>query len=89
MNRQQAQLQATRDVLRGLIKSSPYSTKYVAQKVGEEYTTLIHRLKGQRPGYQQLDTALVVNILALLDVDLSVFFTQVEGRAQELQRSDP
>lgn len=88
MNRQQAQLQATRDVLRGLIKSSPYSTKYVAQQVGEEYTTLIHRLKGQRPGYQQLDTALVVNILALLNIPISVFFTQVEERARELQGAD-
>lgn len=86
MNKQQAQLQATRDVLRGLIKSSPYTTKYVAQQVGEEYTTLIHRLKGQRSTYQQLDTALVVNILALIDVPISEFFTQVESRAEDLMR---
>ena len=88
MNRQQAQLQATRDVLRRLIKSSPYTTKYVAQQVGEEYTTLIHRLKGERPSYQQLDTALVVNILAVLDVPISLFFMQVEVRAEELQNQD-
>ena len=77
-------MQAARETLRALVKASPYTTKYVAAQVGEEYTTLIHRLKGERATYQQLDTALVVNILAVLDVPLSDFFTQVERRAEEL-----
>ena len=80
-------MQATRETLRALVKASPYSAKYVASQVGEEYTTFIHRLKGERKSYQQLDTALVVNVLALLDVPLSDFFNRVEARAEELQRS--
>jgi hypothetical protein len=80
-------MEATRETLRALVKDSPYTVKYVAAQVGEEYTTFIHRLSGQRQSYQQLDTALVVNVLALLDVPLADFFTQVQARAEELQRT--
>ena len=73
--------------MRALVKASPYTTKYIAAQVGEEYTTFIHRLRGQRNGYQQLDTALVVNVLALIDVPISEFFIRVEARAEELLRS--
>ena len=82
-------MEAARETLRALVKASPYTTKYIAAQVGEEYTTFIHRLKGQRATYQQLDTALVVNVLALLDVPLSEFFTRVEVRAEELLRQEP
>jgi len=87
VNRQQAQLQATREILRALVKASPYTAKYVASQVGEEYTTFVHRLRGERPGYQLLDTAFVVNVLAVLDIPIVDFFTQVQERAEELQRS--
>ncbi|MDR6907516.1 hypothetical protein J2X63_003224 [Agromyces sp. 3263] len=87
MNKQQAQMQATRETLRALVKDSPYTAKYVASQVGEEYTTFVHRLRGERPTYKLLDTAFVVNVLAVLDVPLSVFFTQVEERSEELLRS--
>ena len=80
-------MEAARETLRALVKASPYTTKYIAAQVGEEYTTFIHRLKGERKSYQQLDTALVVNVLALLDVPLSDFFRTVEARAEEIQRS--
>lgn len=88
MNKQQAQVEAAREILRTLVKDSPYTTKYVAQQVGEEYTTFLHRLKGERKTYQQLDTALVVNVLAVLDYPISEFFTRVEARAAELTRSE-
>jgi len=80
-------MEAARETLRALVKASPYTTKYIAAQVGEEYTTFIHRLRGQRNGYQQLDTALVVNVLALIDVPISEFFIRVEARAEELLRS--
>ena len=80
-------MQATRETLRALVKASPYTAKYVASQVGEEYTTFVHRLKGERPSYQLLDTAFVVNVLAVLDVSLSEFFTTVDVRAQEIQGS--
>lgn len=82
-------MEAARETLRALVKASPYTTKYIAAQVGEEYTTFLHRLSGKRPSYQQLDTALVVNVLALLDEPLADFFTQVQARAEELQRSHP
>lgn len=78
---------AARETLRALVKASPYTTKYIAAQVGEDYTTFIHRLSGKRAGYQQLDTALVVNVLALLDVPIADFFTRVQRRAEELQES--
>ena len=87
MNKQQAQVEAAREILRTLVKDSPYTATYVAQQVGEEYTTFLHRLKGERKSYQQLDTALVVNILAVLDFPLSEFFTRVEERAAEILQS--
>ena len=86
VNRQQAQMQATRETLRALVKASPYTAKQVASQVGEEYTTFIHRLKGERPSYQLLDTAFVVNVLAVLDVDIADFFMQVRDRSEELLR---
>lgn len=90
MNRQQAQVQAARAVLYELIKNSPYTFKYVAAQVGERHDTLSTRLRhGDRKGYQILDTALVVNILAVLDVPISEFFTQVERRAEELRSTQP
>ena len=88
MNRQQAQVQAARTVLYELIKESPYTFKYVATQVGERPDTLSTRLRdGERRGYQILDTALVVNILTILDIPISEFFRQVEVRAEELMRS--
>ena len=87
MNKQQAQVDAARETLRRLVKESPFTAKYVAQQVGEEYTTFMHRLKGERPSYQLLDTAFVVNLLAVINYPLSDFFTQVEVRAEELLRS--
>jgi len=88
MNKQQAQVQAAREVLYALIKESPYTFTYVAGQVGERRDTLSTRLRdGDRPGYQILDTALVVNILAVLDEPLPAFFTRVEERAEELLRS--
>lgn len=90
MNRQQAQVQATRAVLYALIKDSPYTFKYVAAQVGERHDTLSTRLRhGDRKGYQILDTALVVNILAVLDVPIADFFTQVQERAEELLHTRP
>lgn len=89
VNRQEAQMEAARETLRELVKASPYTTKYIASQVGEEYTTFVHRLKGRRATYQQLDTALVVNVLALLDVSLADFFTRVERRAEELRSTHP
>ena len=80
-------MQATRELLRALVKASPYTAKYVASQVGEEYTTFVHRLRGERPGYQLLDTAFVVNVLAVVDEPISGFFIQVEDRAEELLRS--
>ena len=88
VNKQNAQVEAAREILRALVKDSPYTAKYVAQQVGEEYTTFMHRLKGERPSYQQLDTALVVNVLAVLDYPLSDFFKRVEARAEELLHSE-
>jgi hypothetical protein len=85
MNKQQAQVQAARDVLYELIKNSPYTFKYVAAQVGERHDTLSTRLRhGSRRGYQILDTALVVNVLAVLDIAPSEFFKQVEDRAEEM-----
>lgn len=88
MNKQQAQLDATREVLYQLIKESPYTFKWVAAQVGERNDTLSTRLRhGHRPGYQALDTALVVNICAVLDVPLVDFFTRVEARSEEMLHS--
>ena len=88
MNKQQAQVDATREVLYQLIKESPYTFKWVATQVGERNDTLSTRLRhGSRPGYQTLDTALVVNILGVLEVSLPDFFTRVELRSEELLRS--
>ena len=85
MNKQQAQVDAAREVLYQLIKESPYTFKWVAAQVGERNDTLSTRLRnGNRVGYQTLDTALVVNICAVLDVPLTVFFTRVEERAEEM-----
>jgi len=86
VNKQEAQIEATRETLRALVKASPYTTKYIAQQVGEEYTSYVHRLKGTRASFHKLDTALVVNTLAVLDVPISEFFTQVERRAEEILR---
>jgi len=77
-------MQAARETLRTLVKESPYTAKYIAAQVGEDYTTFSHRLVGKRPGYQQLDTALVVNVLAILDYPIADFFTRVQARAEEL-----
>lgn len=87
MNKQEAQMTAAREVLRALVKASPYTVKQVAALVGEEYTGFSKRLSGKVAGYQQLDTALVVNVCALLEVPISDFFKRVEVRAAELQRS--
>lgn len=89
MNKQQAQMQAARETLRQLVKESPYTAKYIAAQVGEEYTTFIHRLKGEKVGYQLLDTSLVVNVLAIVGVPISEFFTRVEVRAEELLQQGP
>lgn len=87
MNREQALTQAAREVLRTLVKDSPYSSKYIAEKVGEVPSTFSSRLTGNRVGYQNLDTSLVVNVLAVLDVTFVDFATQVEQRAQEILRT--
>lgn len=85
MNKQQAQVDATREVLYQLIKESPYTFKWVAAQVGERNDTLSTRLRhGQRRGYQILDTALVVNILGVLEVSLTDFFTRVEERSDQI-----
>lgn len=87
MNKQQAQLQAAREVLYTLIKQSPYTFKWVAEQVGERNDTLSTRLRHpERVGYSALDTALIVNILAVLDVNIVEFYTQVEARATALMR---
>ncbi len=83
-------MQAARTVLYELIRDSkPKRTfKEVAQQIGERADTLSTRLKHpERTGYGTLDTAMVVNICAVLDVPLSDFFTQVEARAEELLHS--
>lgn len=78
MNSQSASVQATRDLLYALIKASPYTFKAVADLVGERPDTLSTRLRdGNRRGYQILDVALVVNILAVLSVPQPEFFTFV------------
>jgi hypothetical protein len=87
MNKQQAQVDATREVLYSLIKESPYTFKWVATQVGERNDTLSTRLRhGNKRGYQTLDTALVVNILGVLEVSLPEFFTRVEDRSEEILR---
>lgn len=77
---------AARETLRTLVKKSPYTAKYIAAQVGEDYTTFSHRLSGKRADYRLLDTALVVNVLAILDHPIGEFFTQVQARADELMR---
>jgi hypothetical protein len=75
MNRNPTQVQATRDLLYQLVKASPYTFKAVAERVGERNDTLSTRLRdGNRRGYQILDVALVINILATLDVNQPEFF---------------
>jgi hypothetical protein len=87
MNKQQAQVDATREVLYELIKESPYTFKWVAGQIGERNDTLSTRLRDpHRRGYGTLDTALVVNILGVLEVSLPDFFTRVEGRSEEILR---
>lgn len=87
MNKQQAQVDAARETLYQLIKDSPYSFKWVATQIGERNDTLSTRLRhGHKPGYQTLDTALVVNILGVLEVPLTDFFTRVEERSEEILR---
>ena len=87
VTKQEAQMIATRETLRALIRESPYTLRSVADRVGEEYTTLSKRLHGNVEGYRQLDTAVVVNILAMLDMPIGDFFTRVEERAQEILRN--
>lgn len=89
MNRQQALSQAAREVLHALVKESPYTSKYIARQVGEEYTTFSKRLRGVRAGYQQLDTALVVNVLTVIGVSFTDYATRVEERARELTTELP
>lgn len=78
---------AARDELRALVKASPYTVKQVAALVGEEYTGFSKRLHGTVEGYRQLDTALVLSVLAVLDEPVVEFFTRVEARAQEILRA--
>ena len=84
MTKQEALVEATRELLRELVKNSTPSAKWIAEQVGEDRTTFTHRLSGKRPSYRQLDTSFVVGILTALDVPVSDFFTQVEGRAEEI-----
>lgn len=89
MNRQQALTQAAREVLAALVKDSPYTSKYIAEQVGELPSTFTHRLKGNRPGYQNLDTALVVNVLTVIGVPFEEWARRAQERAEELLRSTP
>ena len=73
---------AARSVLRGLVKASPLTSKHIAEQVGEEYTTFIHRLSGGRKGYLHLDVGL---ILAVLDL-IGVSFTEYARRVEEADR---
>ena len=88
MNKQAAQITAAREVLYALVQRSPFTFKYVAEHVGESPTTFSKRLKGKQAGYQQLDTALVVNVLSLLGVSFAEFGLRVESRTTELMRSN-
>jgi hypothetical protein len=88
MNKQAAQMQAAREILYTLVQDSGYTFKAVAEHVGELPTTFSKRLKGKQAGYQQLDTALVVNVLGLLGVSFAEFGLRVEARTTELMRSD-
>lgn len=82
-------MQAARETLYNLIRGSKFSFKHVAAEIGERPDTLSTRLKDpERRGYGTLDTAMVVNICAVLDLPLSDFFKQVEERAEELLRSE-
>lgn len=87
MNRQQALTQAAREVLAALVKDSPYTSKYIAEQVGELPSTFTHRMKGNRAGYQNLDTALVVNVLTVIGVPFEEWARQAQERAEELLRS--
>ena len=89
MNRQQALTRAAREVLATLVKDSPYTSKYIAEQVGEHPSTFTHRMKGNRAGYQNLDTALVVNVLTVIGVPFEVWAKQSQERAEELLRSEP
>lgn len=89
MNREQALTQAAREVLHTLVKDSPYTSKHIAEQVGELPSTFTHRLKGTRAGYQNLDTSLVVNVLTVIGVSFTDYATQVEKRAADLLRSQP
>jgi FixJ family two-component response regulator len=84
MQRQEALTQAAREVLHALVKDSPYTSRHIAEQVGELPSTLTHRLKGNRRGYQNLDTSLVVNILTVIGVPFTDYATQVESRAAQL-----
>lgn len=88
-NRQQALTRAAREVLAALVKDSPYTSKYIAEQVGELPSTFTHRMKGNRAGYQNLDTALVVNVLAVIGVPLDVWAKQAQERAEEILRAEP
>lgn len=81
-------MQAARETLYNLIKGSDFTFKQVAEQIGERPDTLSTRLKHpERPGYGILDTAMVVNICAVLKLPLSEFFTRVEERAAEILQS--
>lgn len=84
-------MQAARTVLYELIRdSNPKRTfKEVALQIGERPDTLSTRLRDPgRTGYGTLDTAMVINICAVLGVPVSEFFKQVEVRAEELLHSE-
>jgi hypothetical protein len=77
MTNTQAQLDASRALLRALVKESPYPATYIAEQIGEPYTSLLHRLKGTRATFRGLDTSVVINILAVLEIPVQDFFVQV------------
>lgn len=86
MDRKQALTQAAREVLRELVKESKYTSKYVAEQVGELPSTFSSRLTGNREGYQQLDTALVVAVLSVIGVDFTEWARRANTRAEEILR---
>lgn len=90
VNKQEAQLRATRDMLYALIKESRHTFREVSAAVGERHDTLSTRLR--RPetrGYGGLDASLIVNVAAYLGVSPGALIVAAETLAAESAELSP
>lgn len=86
---QQALMRAAREVLRELVRESPYTSTYIADTIGIHKSNLSHWLVGKRQGFQNLDTSLVVSILSIIGVSYSEYARRAEARAAEILAQEP